>query len=378
MKETKMGYRGSKSEFVSQTETVKEQRVDGSYCIAKQNNMQLRCTLMGFERNYPVKFLTKQLNNRNYSTLSCRSKIQPWFITGFSEAEASFIISMYKADNTKLKWRVTPNFSIHIHIKDIELLISIRDTLGVGKVRKNSNNTAVFRVDNIQELQVIVDHFDKYSLIGAKVSDFLLFKQCYDLIKQKQHLTKDGLEKIVALKCNLNKGLRDVVIEAFPNIEPVPRPHYKFNGIPDPFWISGFISGDSTFCVSIEKSNNKIGQRVRLIFGTCLQVRDKALLIGIVNYFYNNILNGKYIYNYEKKEYILLQIKNYSDIVNKIIPFFNKYPILGVKSLDFADFKKVAELMENKEHLTDSGFNKIVKIVEKMNLDRNNFQSLVT
>ncbi len=79
---------------------------------------------------------------------------------------------------------------------------------------------------------------------------------------------------------------------------------------------------------------------MRLIFGTCLQVRDKALLIGIVNYFYNNILNGKYIYNYEKKEYILLQIKNYSDIVNKIIPFFNKYPILGVKSLDFADFKK--------------------------------------
>ncbi len=34
--------------------------------------------------------------------------------------------------------------------------------------------------------------------------------------------------------------------------------------------------------------------------------------------------------------------------------------------------------MENKEHLTESGFNKIVKIVEKMNLDRNNFQSLVT
>jgi len=43
--EKKMGYRGSKSEFVSQTKTVKEQRVDGSYCIAN-NIMQLRCTLM--------------------------------------------------------------------------------------------------------------------------------------------------------------------------------------------------------------------------------------------------------------------------------------------------------------------------------------------
>jgi len=75
IKETKMGCHGSKSEFVLQTETVKKQWVDSSYYIAKQNNMQLRCTLMGFERNYPIKFLTKQLNNRNYSTLSCKSKI---------------------------------------------------------------------------------------------------------------------------------------------------------------------------------------------------------------------------------------------------------------------------------------------------------------
>jgi len=376
MKETEMGYRGSKSEFVTQTETVQEQRVDGNYCIAKKQKMQLRCTLMGFERNYPVKFPTKQLNNKNYSKKSCQSKMNPWFITGFSDAEASFIVSMYKTDNAKLKWRVTPNFSIHI--KDIELLKSIRHTLGVGKVRKNSINTAIYRVDNLQDLQVIVDHFDKYSLIGAKVSDFVLFKQCYELIKKKQHLTQEGLEKIVALKSNLNKGLSQVLKEAFPNIVPVPRPQYNFNGIPDPFWISGFVSGDSTFSVSLEKSKNKIGYRVRLIFGTCLHVRDQALLIGIANYFYNNILIGKYIYESEKREYILLQIKNYSDIVNKIIPFFNKYYILGVKSLDFSDFKKVAEIMETTEHLTESGFSKIVKIVEKMNLDRNNFQSSVT
>src|ERR1700759_328513 len=297
MKETEMGYRGSKSSLIyynSQpiiiNKGVKEQRVDGSWSIfkkAKSNKMFLRCTLMGFERNYPIKNPTNQLNNRSFTTLS--TKIDPWFITGFSDAEASFIISMYKDDNSKLKWRVTPNFSIHIHIKDITLLESFRNTLGVGKVRKNSKSTAVFRVDNIQELQIIVDHFNKYPLISAKVSDFLLFKQCYDLIQKKQHLTPEGLENIVALKYNLNKGLNDDLLKAFPNIIPVARPHYNFNEIPDPFWISGFISGDSTFCVSIEKSNNKIGKRVRLIFGTCLHIRDKTLLISIANYF--QILN---------------------------------------------------------------------------------------
>ena len=84
---------------------------------------------------------------------------------------------------------------------------------------------------------------------------------------------------------------------------------------------------------------------------------------------------GKYIYDSATRETSLFQIKNNSDIINKIIPFFNQYPILGVKSLDFADFKKVAELMKNKEHLTESGFSKIIQILEQMNLNRNNSTS---
>ena len=67
MNESEMGYRGSKSVLINST--VKEQRVDGSYCMkAKSKVMQLRCTLMGFERNYQVKVLSKQLNNKNFCT----------------------------------------------------------------------------------------------------------------------------------------------------------------------------------------------------------------------------------------------------------------------------------------------------------------------
>jgi len=65
MSENKMGYRGSKSDF----ESVKEQRVDGSWC---KKPLHLRCTLMGFERNYQIKIPSNQLNKnkQSYSTLS--------------------------------------------------------------------------------------------------------------------------------------------------------------------------------------------------------------------------------------------------------------------------------------------------------------------
>jgi len=55
-----MEYRGSKSIFIANI--VKEQRVDGSWLLSKLVVLirSLRCTLMGFERNYQIKILSKQ------------------------------------------------------------------------------------------------------------------------------------------------------------------------------------------------------------------------------------------------------------------------------------------------------------------------------
>ena len=50
---------GSKSVFISKS--VKEQRVDGSWQFFNNKNC-LRCTLMGIERYYQVKNLSKQIN----------------------------------------------------------------------------------------------------------------------------------------------------------------------------------------------------------------------------------------------------------------------------------------------------------------------------
>jgi hypothetical protein len=77
MNENEMGYRGSKS--VLEYNSVKEQRVDGSFCI-KHKPMQIRCTLMDFERNYQIKYPSKQLNKQCYSTLSrtsLKNKLNP-------------------------------------------------------------------------------------------------------------------------------------------------------------------------------------------------------------------------------------------------------------------------------------------------------------
>lgn len=39
------------------------------------------------------------------------------------------------------------------------------------------------------------------------MADYLLFKKGVDLIKEKEHLTMEGLRKIVAIKASMNLGL---------------------------------------------------------------------------------------------------------------------------------------------------------------------------
>lgn len=81
-----------------------------------------------------------------------------------------------------------------------------------------------FLVQSVKDLQVIIDHFENYPLITQKRADYELFKQAVELMEQKEHLTMEGLEKIVAIKASLNNGLSAELKAAFPEIIPVPRP----------------------------------------------------------------------------------------------------------------------------------------------------------
>jgi NADH dehydrogenase len=75
MNENEMGNRGSKSEFLNPQpieNSVKEQRVDGSYFI-NTNLMKLRCTLMGCENCYQIKIPSNQINKTCRSAFALRA-----------------------------------------------------------------------------------------------------------------------------------------------------------------------------------------------------------------------------------------------------------------------------------------------------------------
>lgn len=96
-----------------------------------------------------------------------------------------------------------------------------------------------------------------YKIPISHTSDFLLFGACakaFEIIKRGDHLTEKGVLEIVGLKSALNLGLSDKLRAAFLTrkaLVPVPRPAFNFYGIPDPFWVAGFISGDGSFYLNL-------------------------------------------------------------------------------------------------------------------------------
>ena len=181
-------------------------------------------------------------------------------------------------------------------------------------------------------------------------------------------MTEEGLTKLVGLKASLNLGLSPELKDAFPSVIATKRADTPTLIDVDSYWVAGFTSGDGSFHVKTSSSStNKSGYRVQLRFSIGLNIREKELILGIVKFF--NLDNkSKYVYFTENS--VSLQITNFTDIINIIIPFFEEYSIQGLKRLDFIDFKTVADLMANKEHLTPSGLDKILKIKDRMNKER--------
>ena len=162
-------------------------------------------------------------------------------------------------------------------------------------------------------------------------------------------------------KASINKGLSDSLKLAFPKVTQTEKLMVKDNKIPDPQWLAGFSTGEGCFYIKITKSSHsKQGFYIQLIFQLSQHSRDESLMRSLISYFNSgNVFKNQDTYIYD--------VSKFSDLNSKIIPFFNENKILGIKSEDYLNWCKVAELVKEKKHLTKDGLDQIIKIKEILN-----------
>jgi hypothetical protein len=278
-----MGNRGSKSDSLI---SVKEQRVDGSSVLNKYCKVYSKCqgnlvfiqiikyvhtifesiqrfyTKLSYSNSQISLFSSEAMSsNLNHDSTN---RLNPYYVTGFTDGEGCFYVSVSSNPRYKTAYRVKAAFHIGVHIRDIALLEQIQLFLGVGTISKLGAETVQFRVSGFENLKVIMNHFDKYPLLTNKQSDYLLFKQVVNYMEQGKHLTVEGLNEIMSIKAVMNnQGISDSLNLAFPNIEPILRPDVKDRKIKSLHWLAGFTDAEGCFFIALKKSpDSKLGETV--------------------------------------------------------------------------------------------------------------------
>jgi hypothetical protein len=130
----------------------------------------------------------------------------------------------------------------------------------------------------------------------------------------------------------------------------------------NPYWVSGFVDGEETFYVGINKNNTmKTGFQVLPEFRIVQHERDIKLLYALKKFFTVGVVRVNHETRYE------LRIRSLEHINKFVIPHFDKYPLLTQKKFDFIKFKTIISLMNQNKHLTIDGIKEIIAIASKMN-----------
>lgn len=209
---------------------------------------------------------------------------------------------------------------------------------------------------------IIIPHFQQYPLRGTKYLDFCDWVEAAKIIFNKEHLTKEGMDKIILLKSGMNRS------RVYPlNYQPdhtIPS-HPSFIPL-DGNYISGFVSGDG--CITITPSNlKKTSKHFAYPWFNIAQHSNNFLLLESFKEFFSNISKIEKIRNSNQVQFRTMS-KNL--FLNTIIPFFETYPLYGVKSIKLYKIQLILDLMNTSNFLKLSGSDKeilkdqIIKIWE--------------
>lgn len=145
------------------------------------------------------KLLFEELTGRSLPDSEIREISRDWLV-GFSDAESCFYVSMVKN-------YPRPQFIIGLHPRDEDILKRIQAFLGCGTVyqrKTQTNPCTVYQISSLKGFQKIIETFttgqNRLLLKTAKRVNFLRFKQIIRLIEQKEHLTEEGIAKILKIR----------------------------------------------------------------------------------------------------------------------------------------------------------------------------------
>ena len=132
-------------------------------------------------------------------------------------------------------------------------------------------------------------------------------------------------------------------------------------------YLAGFADGEGCFYVGVHPTSNvTLGLQVIPEF----HVSQNGERISVLRLFAEVLGCGAIKKNASAssrdKSYVLV-VKRHNDLYEKVLPFFERFPLRSEKQQEFLKFAQVIEMMHRKQHLTIDGLKRISEIAFSMN-----------
>ena len=143
-----------------------------------------------------------------------QERLDAWWISGFVDGEGCFHVSINKSSKMSVGWQVLPEFRIVQHKRDESLLKELQQFFGAGKVVTNHGARKELRIRKLDDLRNVVSFFKQHPLKTKKKKDLEVFEKILELMKNKEHLTIEGLTKIANLCWSMNQKIKPRFLES--------------------------------------------------------------------------------------------------------------------------------------------------------------------
>ena len=127
-------------------------------------------------------------------------------------------------------------------------------------------------------------------------------------------------------------------------------------------WVTGFVDGEGCFFVGVNAHPEMTAGFQALPEFTVVQhERDVQLLYALKGFFGCGVVRRNH------GDRMAFRVRGKEQLLQRIVPFFDKHPLKSKKRLDYLKFRDVLILMDRGEHLTIEGIARIREIASKMN-----------
>lgn len=207
---------------------------------------------------------------------------------------------------------------------DVSLAYYIKSRIGFGQVKKvKDKNACLYVLSNIDGIIKVIN------LINGKLRTYNKYKQVINRIVSNSKYTDYKISfTINNTSCFYN------------------------------YWLAGFSDADASFQIKIISRIMRSKPEIRLNFQ--IDQKDKNILLIIKEFLGGNI-------GYRESQDTYYYGSTSFGSARKVINYFDTYHLQSSKYLNYRKWRKVYGLIENKEHLTEKGIERINTIKLTMN-----------